>query len=135
MWSNFCDVRLKSVGKAQCMYPGTHHVYTEIQSTWQIYLLSTGKEMAPATNAIDVHAQGFVVSDELLLRISAGIRTVHSLTTHYSVLLDVLSLCAVVEQPVNPINSSPVVHNSQQSHALRHTCPSSSEDHLMVCGP
>jgi len=32
-------------------------------------------------NVIGAHAQGFVVNDELLLRISEDIRTVHSLNT------------------------------------------------------
>jgi len=126
MWSNFCDLRLKSAGKAQCVYPVTHHVYIEIQYTWQMYLLSTGKEMTPAMNATDAHTQGFVVNDELLLRISAGIHTVHSLTTRYYELLDVFSLCAVVEQPVNPttIAKSPL-------HRARHAHPPV----RIICGP
>jgi hypothetical protein len=60
-------------------------------------------------NVIGAHAQGSVVNDELLLRMSEGIRTVHSLNTCYSELLEVFSQCAVVEQLGILTNSSPVV--------------------------
>lgn len=56
-----------------------------------------------------MNAQGFVVNDELLLHISEGIRTVRSFNTCYSELLEVFSLCAVVEQFGILTNSSPVV--------------------------
>jgi len=64
--------------------------------------------MIPVRNAVDAHAQDFIVKNKLLISI---VKHSYNALAHYKLLRkdDVFSLCAVVEQPVAPTNSSPLV--------------------------
>jgi len=78
--------------------------------------------MIPASNGTDAYAQHFRGAWQLLLPHPESIRTVHSLTTHYSKCLMFLSPCVVAEQSVAPTskssNSAPI--DSNHPHRPRH---------------
>jgi hypothetical protein len=81
--------------------------------------------MVPARNAIDAHAQDFVMNDELLLPI---LQAFAQCTRSYALLemLDVLSLHAVLQISVSPTNNStanppPPSQTHTVSFATHHT--------------
>ena len=106
----------------------------------EILVLSIDQEMIPAMNVIDAHVKDFMVNGELLL--STLTAFTHCPLCLYTPLemLDVCSLCLIVEYSVAPTDRGPVSRPiaSSPQHRARHAPPSprrprARRDHLVVC--
>lgn len=65
--------------------------------------------MIPARNVIDVHVQDSVINDKLLLPILIAYTQCTCSLHMTQTMLDVVSLCIVVELPFTPTNTRPTV--------------------------